>query len=238
MPRPTIRHRVLQASRPGAAAGENEDAAAVAAEAWPIGAAVADGATESAFAGDWARSLVSHLAQDRAVEEEPFGAAVDAAREDWEATVAEQAAGRPWYVQAKAAEGAFAAVLCLCLREDGAWRALSVGDCCLFQLRDGHLQETWPFEDPEAFTNRPALVASRANRSTPAPRTAAGTWAVGDTLLLATDAVAAWLLRSDRPAVADGDAEAFRAAVATAREAGTLRTDDATVLVLSLGDRA
>jgi hypothetical protein len=236
MSAPRLSHRVLEAPRAGAAVGTSEDAAAVAAEAWPVGAAVADGATESAFAGLWARTLAQALARDRATDEASFRRVLNEGREEWRKEISERATDGPWYVRAKAEEGAFAAILSLRLSENGTWRALSVGDCCLFRLREGHGRRSWPFETPDAFTNRPPLVASRANHSAPPPRTASGTWAEGDTFLLATDAAAAWLLGREDVPVGSWDQDSFRAAVRTARERGTLRNDDVTVLVLDLHD--
>jgi hypothetical protein len=137
-------------------------------------------------------------------------------------------------VAAKAAEGAFAAVLGLSLHADGRWRAVSVGDCCLFHLRGEELLQSWPFGSADAFTNRPALVPSRPSRDVPSPDDTTGSWRPGDRFLLATDAVAAWLMDGDPGAVGSLDADAFRERVGAARADGALRNDDATLLVLEL----
>jgi hypothetical protein len=137
-------------------------------------------------------------------------------------------------VAAKAAEGAFATVLGLSLHADGRWRAVSVGDCCLFHVRGDALVRRWPFASPDDFTNRPALVPSRSDRRVPAPERTDGPWRPGDRFLLATDAVAAWLLHEEDAATRDWDPDSFRAAVGRARDDGSLRNDDATLLVLDL----
>ncbi|MFB6247799.1 MAG: protein phosphatase 2C domain-containing protein [Salinibacter sp.] len=237
MPPRTVVHRILSVPRAGSDAA-SEDAAAVRAEDWPVRAAVADGATESAFSGLWARTLVDHLLDRSATTAEAFAAAVDAGQAEWTAAVTDRLDDRPWYVRAKAEEGAFATVLGVVLSDDGAWTAVAVGDCCLFHLRDGGLVGAWPYDDPDAFTHRPSLVPSRRNRPVPVPKTTSGTWETGDQVLLATDAVAAWLLRRGPASLRDADVPALRRAVQAAREEGRLRNDDATLLVLTIDDRA
>jgi hypothetical protein len=157
-------------------------------------------------------------------------------QKEWGAAAHDPAEARPWYADAKSAEGAFAALLGLSLCADGKWRAASVGDCCLFQVRDGGLYQSWPFEAAEAFTNRPALVPSRSTRALPTVNATSGTWTPDDIFLLATDAIASWLLTpgsSAGPAtVAAWDEEQFRRAVDRARASETLRNDDATRLVV------
>jgi hypothetical protein len=217
----------------GSGAGDYEDAAAVSVDAWPVCAAVADGATESAFARTWARRLVRGVVDGGATTADALRDAIPEWQAEWQAAAREQAADRPWYVAAKAAEGAFAALLGLSLHADGRWRAVAVGDCCLFHVRDGKALRSWPLEAPAAFTNRPALVASTAQEG-PSPDAATGTWREDDRFLLATDAVAAWLMAEGLGAVEGLGPEAFRERVASARADGALRNDDATLLVLEL----
>jgi hypothetical protein len=155
---------------------------------------VADGATESVFARQWAATLVNRLVDAEAMTEQAFRTVIEEGQREWKASVAGGDAERPWYVTAKAAEGAYATALGLSLRPDGTWRAVSVGDCCLFHWREGMLRQSWPMDAPEAFTNRPALLPSRQGAAVPAPSTVSGTWTGGDTFVLMTDAVAAWLL--------------------------------------------
>lgn len=230
-----IDYRIHTASREGEPADTSDDAAGVRPDGWPIRAAVADGATESVYAGTWAQCLVEQLGAVKA-SASGFAAAVEAARSGWQEAV-QDAAEQPWYVTAKLEEGAFATALGLSVGREGQWQAVVAGDCCLFQLRDGGLHRAWPTADPEGFTHRPTLVASRATREAPTPKTATGTWGAGDIFLLATDAVAAWLLRTDLVAAAAWDDEAFHDAVVTAREDGELRNDDATLVVLEMRRR-
>ncbi len=212
-----------------------EDAACVRSGAWPVRAAVADGATESAFAGAWAERLTRGVVEENATTPDALRRAVPEWQAAWRDAVRERVAGRPWYVEAKAKEGAFATVLGLSLQAGGQWRAVGVGDCCLFRVRDEALLRSWPFDAGETFTNRPALVPSRPSQTLPTPEAASGDWSAGDTFVLATDAVAAWLLNSGSPVgpttIGAWNEDQFRRAVERGRTEDTLRNDDATLLV-------
>ncbi len=233
MSTPSAAYRIHTASRSGEPPDASDDAAAVRTETSPVRAAVADGATESVYAGVWARCLVEQLVQADAASASAFAGAVEAGQDEWRAAVDERAAEQPWYVTAKVDEGAFAAALGLSIHDDGRWRAVAVGDCCLFHMRNDALDRAWPMTDPDAFSHRPALVSSLPGRDGPTPATTDGKWRTGDTFLLATDAVAAWLLRTDPTAAASWD-DPFDEAVATARDEGNLRNDDATLVVLTM----
>lgn len=232
MEMPSVSHYIHAVPRAGGEGGEYEDAAALEANAWPVCAAVADGATESVFAQQWARLLVQGLTEASATTAEGFVDVIPDLQSEWSSSVSSSPEQQPWYVAAKMADGAFATALVLSLHPDGTWRAVSVGDCCLFHVRADTLQESWPFEASEAFTNRPALVSSQSDRPVPPPKTTTGTWAPNDTFLLATDAVASWLLRGTSGAWRETDPEAFQQKVRGAQEEEVLRNDDVTLLVL------
>jgi hypothetical protein len=230
---PSVSHWTCSVPKSGGDDTDYEDAVSIAAGNWPVRAAVADGATESVYAGLWADMLVDTLVEV-GPDPEAMGAAIQAQQSEWSTAVQERAAEQPWYVQAKAEEGAFATGLVLSVRGDGTWAAASIGDCCLFRLR-GETVHAWPTDDPEAYTNRPALIPSRGADRIPAPDTTTGRWTSGDTFLLATDAVAAWLLRVGPRTVLDADGS-VEARVETARADETLRNDDATLLILKMMD--
>ncbi len=228
----TLRARTLSAPKSGHTAEEYEDAAAGPAAA-PDGTtrlALADGATESAFAGLWARTLVGSFVAPESAVPETFGEFLHRARRAFGEAVAEREAGLSWYASAKAEEGAHAAFLGLVLYPDHAWRAVAVGDCCLLHLREGALLEAWPISDPAAFDHRPDLVTSRYE-DTHAPTTTSGQWADGDRLLLASDALAAHLLTLN---AIPADFADFGAFVAAARDAG-MHNDDVTLVEVVTG---
>lgn len=233
MDRPQVAHQVYAVPRGGGEAGEYEDAATIRVDAWPVCAAVADGATESVFAQQWARALVHGITNACATTAGAFIDTIPGLRREWHASVAEAPGQQPWYLTAKMADGAYATALGLSLHSDGTWRAVSVGDCCLFHVRERTVRQSWPYEAPDAFTNRPTLLSSRSDRSVPQPETKTGTWAANDAFLLATDAVASWLLKRT-PGAWEGIPESFQQKVSAAREEGVLRNDDATLLVLEI----
>lgn len=215
---------------------EYEDAAAVGSEGTPLlRAAVADGATESAFAGSWANHLVRGFADEGTVDlrtfrdrlarwQEHCRKAIDSRIED----------DLPWYAEAKAREGAFAAFLGLVLRPDHSWGAVSVGDCCLFHLRGRELVAQWPVEAPDHFTHQPALLSSREQDAADRLVEESGRWRAGDAFVLATDALAAWLMHTHPAELLALEADTFQETVAEARREGTLRNDDVTALILEI----
>lgn len=219
----------------GHTAAENEDAFALHATGqWPIHAAVADGATESAFARAWADTLV----QGYATGSEHIPQTLAKRLPDWQAAWQREAEVRsadlPWYAAAKAEEGAFAALLGLTLYRSGAWRAASVGDCCLFHVRDGAYHRTWPFTDADAFGYRPELVPSRPDRGRPSVARHDDEWQTGDAFWLASDAVAAWLMEAEITDLHRSGPDEVRARLAEARAAGALRNDDLTFVIVHL----
>ena len=232
-----IRCRSLWLPRRGHAEAEYEDACAASPEgAFPFRAAIADGATEAAFSGAWARQLAGGWAAECIQAPEDFLTHVAAWQEAWQAAVAHRSDTMPWYAVAKAEEGTFATFLGLHLGAHETWRAVAVGDCCLFHLRGTELLASWPLTVPEAFGHTPNLIPSRHALPPGHVLTRSGTWDRGDTFLLATDALAAWLLRT-APSTALGlDTDSFERAVNEARDRGALRNDDVTLLIIHIAD--
>lgn len=230
-------------------------------------ASVSDGASESLLARDWAGLLVQdtvesmRLAGDWWQELPTFVRdLMDRSALHWDAFLAryqaERAAqGRPiaWYEQPGLEKGAFATVLGAEIRatvlEDGTtrwfWYAFALGDSCLFQLRDGRLLESFPMRSVEEFGITPQLLGSRnhdvelvAERM----RVAWGELLPGDELLLATDALAAWLLASAPtvalPAFAHFDQQDFAEWVDDQRARARMRNDDVTLVRARVGAEA
>ncbi len=235
MPRvvPPISCRVLHQPKHGHSADEYEDAFAADPQAGRF--AVADGASESSFAGLWARLLVEGFVQAA-----PNW--LEAVRRTWAARV--DGASLPWYAEAKRADGAFATLLGLVVTQ-GRWHGLAVGDSCLFQVRQDRLIEAFPLGRSAEFGNRPRLIGSRsaggAGQDVHAERQ--GTWQPGDQLLLMTDALAQWFLRrheaGQRPwqefvrFTADAEA-AFAAWIESRRADDGLRNDDVTLVLIGV----
>jgi hypothetical protein len=227
--------RTLFLPKRGNAADEYEDACA--AEPATGRFALADGASESSFAGLWARLLVEGFVH-------PTPRWLEAARRAWAARVDDHPL--PWYAEAKRENGAFATLLGLVIA-DNRWHALAVGDTCLFQVRQDRLIEAFPLRRSAEFGNRPRLIGSRP----PAPSAeevhaeGRGTWQPGDRLLLMTDALAQWLLRRHEagarpwqeldPLLSQkGASRAFADWIDERRQHGDLRNDDVTLVRIDL----
>lgn len=164
--------------------------------------AVADGATESSFSGAWARLLTSAFGSGK-FDDQPLEAGLAPLQNQWRTEVGTKPL--PWYAEEKLRDGAFSTLLGLRLMEgrdpgaaSGAWEAVAVGDSCLFQVRGPQLVRTFPLEKASEFDSRPVLLSSvsASNKGLQeAVRRADGTWNVGDTFYLVTDALACWFLR-------------------------------------------
>jgi len=208
-----------------------------------IRVAVADGATESSFAKLWAVLLAESYVRSELAGAE-FFARLGAARRLWRRRLA----GRPlpWFASEKAEQGAFAAFVGVQIdAHKNRWTALAVGDSCLMQVDDVgkamRVVKAFPLQKSSQFTMSPYLIGSRSDGEPPNERIQISTGSLrdGDMLLLATDAVAAWLLKQQE----DGrplwrwlyrklsTPENFAAMVAYGRKNG-LRNDDFTLVRL------
>ena len=236
----------LSVPKRGHSADEYEDAFAVDLAAGRL--AIADGASESSFAGLWARLLVEEF-----VRPSDSSRAETSWLEDCRRCWAAQVDGRPlpWYAEEKRDQGAFATFLGLVVdcpeaAESGHWRAQAVGDSCLFQVRRHQLIEAFPLPRSTDFTNQPRLLGSRstpADRQRDLPCQGQGDWHWGDRFLLMTDALAQWFLRRHeaghkpwRALARANTAARFAGWVEDLRQGDALRNDDVTLVQLVIGD--
>jgi hypothetical protein len=222
------------APKSGHAANEYEDAFAV--EPASLRFAVADGASETSFAKQWAELLVG-----RFVNEPPTAAEL----REWVAPMQDvwvgehQGKAQAWYAEAKARDGAFSSLLGVAI-EENRWRALAVGDTCLFVVRAGRLERAFPLARAEEFHNSPLLLSSVARSNSKVwddVRSDEGELRERDQLLLMTDALAHWFLveaeMGRRPWAALARAttpESFGAFIDCLRGGGALRNDDVTLV--------
>ena len=192
-----VRWRTFRLVKAGNAAEEYEDADA--ADISRRRFAIADGAAEASFAGDWARLLVEGFVAE---EGKPWQSLdwLQPIRRQWAAIVGDFAL--PWYAEEKRQLGAFATFLGLVFQRHKAssrtiWRARSIGDSCLFHTRAGRLLKSFPLTQSDEFGNRPRLLRSRPHE-TDSPHDswtkARGICHPSDRLLLMTDALAQWFL--------------------------------------------
>jgi|SRR5579863_9658690 len=196
--------RVFSLPKSGNSVDEYEDAY------WPrqisnstglVYLAVADGATETSFSGLWARLLASAYGRG-SLTEATWNDDLGGIRRVWQRAVGQKSL--PWYAEEKLRLGAFSSLTGLTLLppadpdgNGGEFQALSIGDSCVFQVRDGRLIMSFPFASSEEFNSRPLLISSldRGPEHEVAAQRINGAWQCGDTFFLMTDALACWTLR-------------------------------------------
>jgi Protein phosphatase 2C len=211
--------------------------------------AVADGATEASFSGAWADMLVrsycrGHVHADRLL------ASLAPLQNDWLSAVT-SSGPLPWYAEEKLQAGAFAALAGLTihhhvskLRDSVRWRAIAIGDSCIFHIRDDALLSAFPLSSAEQFHNSPHLLSSVPARNyglNGYTRYAAGECRSGDTFYLMTDALSCWFLGAveagEKPwcVVPNRDPGCFEEWIGDLRRKHSVRNDDVTVLRVALG---
>ena len=241
---PSLTWRAVSLPKRGHAVDEYEDAWAANVAAGRF--ALADGASESSYAGLWAQLLVEAFVMPA---RRPWD------RSDWLAAPrgcwAEEVDGLdlPWYAEIKREQGAFATFLGMAVapgdgERPGRWRALAVGDTCVFLVRDGRTSRAFPLRRSADFDSRPRLAGSRGPHALDAEQTR-GLLRTDDRLFLMTDALAQWFLRSREqggrpweeigPLLDDSDPEtAFAAWAEDCRDREELRNDDVTLMTIGL----
>lgn len=128
--------------------------------------------------------------------------------------------------------------------EPGRWDAIALGDSCLFLVREGGLDVTFPIEASLGFGSRPVLVSSDPARNAAyldRIGQRSGVLARGDRFYLATDALAAWFLREAEHGLSPWDVldevkddEEFLRVVARLRDSGAMRNDDVTLTYIKV----
>lgn len=208
--------------------------------------AIADGATESSRAGEWAQLLVEKFVQEPVQQVEHWSDWLLPLQKQWRLQTANSTSS--WFAEVKSQEGAFATLLGIEMRtRSHQWQAVAVGDSCLFQIRDGRLHRAFPIEQAEQFDNRPDLIGSHTPpaeiRERGKERRITGDWQHGDYFLLMTDALAEWFLRSCRGCelaetlaqiVLWKNDQEFNDWVEHLRDTRELRNDDVTLLYFQI----
>ncbi|MFI8992679.1 protein phosphatase 2C domain-containing protein [Streptomyces sp. NPDC053542] len=193
--------------------------------------AVADGASRALGSGAWAQCLVHRFvtAPPRGFDPVRLRTWATAAADDWAAGVDLPSDAPPYLVDA-VARGSAATLLGILVDPSPAgtnsvwWRAVAIGDTCLFALRNDSVVEAFPLDEPGQFNSTPALIPTAATALAKAfhrPRTTRGACGVGDSLLVMTDALARWTLRR---AAQDGGVWRFLSRVERTRFEDTVRT--------------
>ena len=218
----------------------------------PARIALSDGASESAFARQWAqilsRDFVRRPLDLSSLDGPALAGWLEPCEREWSRAVPWERI--PWHGEAKTRAGAVATLLGLTVDLTPGpygtfpWQAVAVGDCCLFVVRDDALAVSFPLEDSGQFNNTPSLVCSN-------PANNGGLWSrvhqlqgefrPGDLILLASDALACWILQEresgGRPweALLSLDSESqWSGWVETQRSQRTMRNDDTTLIAVAV----
>ncbi|WTW97881.1 hypothetical protein OG216_33115 [Streptomycetaceae bacterium NBC_01309] len=223
-----------------------------------VRAAVSDGASESLLARRWAEVLVRQAGgapTGLLRTGTGFADVLGRAAHRWPDLMkryeyGRELRGRPltWYERPGFERGAHATLLVAHFAAHrwaparGTWSAAALGDTCLFHVRGDQLRLAFPLDRADDFDNHPALAASLGHDRDavePHVRVVGGSWVMGDRFYLATDALAAWFLRSreegEKPwhalRVLDSASPRELASwVERRRAAGELRNDDVTLI--------
>lgn len=210
--------------------------------------AVADGATEAFDSGRWARMLVKAWARSSELKLERE--ALTSTVEDLGQRLSKkwQHKDLPWYAEEKARAGSYAAFAGLTINEgeDGSsmWRALVIGDSCIFHERNGVIEKGIPTISPSFFSYTPTLLSSRSNVIDEAlietVCVITGKAESGDIFLLLTDAISCWYLSYAVPdcvlhdefhtVLTSSDPIRKTDLIQRERSMGRLRNDDVAVL--------
>ncbi len=209
-------------------------------------AAIADGVSSGIFSASWAKLLTESVvaAPPDVSDGEALARWLAHERQAWREPI--DVDNLPWFQKPKLQQGAYTTLLWVMLAPQGkhlSYRAAAIGDSCLFHLRGECLLSSFPMENSAAFAEDPVVIGS-VNRKQDHLLTfhqSADDCQPGDLLVLATDAVAAWIVaeyEQGRTPRLDSwwqmSQEAWRGMILELREENSIRYDDSTVLLLKL----
>ncbi len=212
--------------------------------------AIADGVTHSFFPKEWAALLVKQFCDntDLSVAKTDWRAWIAPVQQKWYEQVEEKVNERNLFYLTNSfntKEPAASTFIGIEFNKDsGAWEAMIIGDSCLFHKSDSGF-DSYLIENSANFTNYPEVFASFDKDNHSEPKFIDGDTNPGDTFILATDALAKWIL--ERKEVGELDAtlnvlkaietdEKFHQFVHEARhdEAIRLVNDDVTLMLISV----
>ena len=212
--------------------------------------AVADGATRSFCSKDWAELLVEHFCEKSI----PYPTThswqswLHPIQDKWYIRVARRVRERPLYFLVDPFTSKEAAASTFIGLEfdttQASWKAMIVGDSCLFHIGACRFR-SYLINKSADFTSHPAFLASYKKDNHSKPSFVTGCASHGDTLILATDALAHWILRHEEAGRRDEalnelkkieDENQFHEFVDRARSDETIRlaNDDVTLMILSV----
>lgn len=208
--------------------------------------AVADGATESAFSKEWADLLVTYY-KDNPFKNDCIQSVLSKATSSWQERIG--SIELPWYAQEKLRYGAFSSFLGVEFNlAEACFNAVAIGDSNLFRVRDDQCY-AFPIRNSIAFNSTPLLVSTKsfADESFVSNfKFESGDIITGDTFILATDALSAWILAESEknnspwnsivnltpPSPCGYSVEDFIFWIRNLRDGKMMKNDDTTLIVI------
>lgn len=224
--------------------------------------AIADGACESSFAKEWANLLTSGFVaesvdfisthkKDKTRREITAWLSrwLEPLQEKWRNSI--DGNTLPWYARNKFRRGAYATFLGLqfedptiTLNNPIHWRAIAIGDSVLFKLRGNRMKIAFPLKHSKDFGYSPALISSRRLGNEDIwgeVHTKPGIGRPGDVFILATDALAKWLLAQQENGVNPwkiikniSEDDSFVKLVQEERDGNRLQNDDTSLAIIKI----
>ena len=163
--------------------------------------AVADGATRSFYPKQWAELLVKNFCEstEPTLAEDTLEEWICPIQKEWYEQVKKRVNERDvYYLTNRFNEKESAVSTFIGLEIDKSnekWKALIIGDSCLFHRSDTEFK-SYLIENSADFTNRPEAFASfPKDNPIGCPKFIDGKMKPGDTFILATDALAKWIMQ-------------------------------------------
>lgn len=206
--------------------------------------ALADGATESSFAKEWANLLTGDLVKSKNFSLKDITGRLPALRNQWLMEVTR--IPLPWYAEAKLEKGAFSTLLGINIDlRKKIYSCIGIGDCCLFQVRDYDVIFSFPVQESGEFSNSPFLLTTKSDDDKELKlylKEAKGAIEKGDYLILMSDALAYWFAseneKAERPweillgRSEDTSKNAFEDWLNDKRRERQIKNDDTTLLII------
>lgn len=221
--------------------------------------AVADGSSEGLLSREWATRLVT-LYVENGLHPDNLDEFLNVAYINWdhwknsEYVPGRRASNKPilWFEEPGLEQGAFSTILGITFMgrsssQFGEWEAVSIGDSCMFQIRDDELITAFPIIESKEFNNSPYLICSNSHSNKNVVdklRYTTGRYQIDDRFFLMTDALACWFLdaseRGEKPwrfindLRTDDEEISFEDFVRAFRDAKSLKNDDVTLVRIDI----
>ncbi|WP_299412660.1 protein phosphatase 2C domain-containing protein [Acaryochloris sp. IP29b_bin.148] len=168
--------------------------------------AIADGVSSSLFSKEWAQILTRKFCQNTYISLKALHKHwyywLHPLQEDWRNFYLSKVASLPWYAKGSThKDHGSATFLGLKIHKyasnKGYWEAISIGDSCLFQIHPKEKKiSSYPQIKSHEFSSVSVCTSSLPEYNSRIPNLWTGEYDKGDYFILATDAIAQWIVKS------------------------------------------